>query len=223
MQLGMLWLVRDKLLGVPAFVKLVNWLLLSLVGLASLYMDWGYLQWQRRADSRFAPSQWETPLLCNDVSHWLVASLESALQGFLAKVQCAIDSCDQWDFLPYFKSHWHPCTAVQGDCERVNIYLEQEVWKSETSNHKLKCGVTVTQQIINWRAGSLWPWKLKFINTKCNLFFAMGLIIQSVWSSTQSMAGTLSFSVQNFKIRARARHLEAGVLDACGTHCKHAY
>ena len=32
-----------------------------------------------RADSRFAPSQWETALLCNDVSHWLGTSLESAL------------------------------------------------------------------------------------------------------------------------------------------------
>ena len=32
-----------------------------------------------RADSRLAPSQWETALLCNDVSHWLGASLESAL------------------------------------------------------------------------------------------------------------------------------------------------
>ena len=32
-----------------------------------------------RADSRFAPSQWETALLCNDVSHWLGLSLESAL------------------------------------------------------------------------------------------------------------------------------------------------
>ena len=31
-----------------------------------------------RADSRFAPSQWETALLCNNVSHWLGASLESA-------------------------------------------------------------------------------------------------------------------------------------------------
>ena len=30
-------------------------------------------------DSRFAPSQWETSLHCNDVSHWLGASLESAL------------------------------------------------------------------------------------------------------------------------------------------------
>ena len=25
-----------------------------------------------RADSSFAPSQWETALLCNDVSHWLI-------------------------------------------------------------------------------------------------------------------------------------------------------
>ena len=32
-----------------------------------------------RADSRFAPSQWETVLLRNDVSHWLGANLESAL------------------------------------------------------------------------------------------------------------------------------------------------
>ena len=34
---------------------------------------------KRRADSRFVPSQWETALHCNDVSHWLGASLESAL------------------------------------------------------------------------------------------------------------------------------------------------
>ena len=32
-----------------------------------------------RADSRFAPSQWETALLCNDVSQWLGASIVSAL------------------------------------------------------------------------------------------------------------------------------------------------
>ena len=31
-----------------------------------------------RADSEFAPSQWETALLCNAVSHWLGANLESA-------------------------------------------------------------------------------------------------------------------------------------------------
>ena len=36
--------------------------------------------WRYRADSRFAPSQWETALFCNDVSHWLGTSLESALK-----------------------------------------------------------------------------------------------------------------------------------------------
>ena len=36
---------------------------------------------KHRADSRFAPSQWETALLCNDISHWLGASLESALSA----------------------------------------------------------------------------------------------------------------------------------------------
>ena len=30
-------------------------------------------------DFRFVPSQWETALLCNDVSHWLSANLESVL------------------------------------------------------------------------------------------------------------------------------------------------
>ena len=34
------------------------------------------------ADSRFASSQWETALLCNDVSQWLGASLESAVRLF---------------------------------------------------------------------------------------------------------------------------------------------
>ena len=34
-----------------------------------------------RADSRFAPSQWETSLQSNAVSHWLSANLESALNA----------------------------------------------------------------------------------------------------------------------------------------------
>ena len=34
-----------------------------------------------RADSRFGSNQWETALLCSNVSHWLGANLESALWG----------------------------------------------------------------------------------------------------------------------------------------------
>ena len=41
-----------------------------------LLMTWWHIF---RVDSRFSPSQSERPLLCNSVSHWLGASLESAL------------------------------------------------------------------------------------------------------------------------------------------------
>ena len=36
-----------------------------------------------RADSRFAPSQWETALQSNAVSHWLGTNLESALKTII--------------------------------------------------------------------------------------------------------------------------------------------
>ena len=48
-----------------------------------------------RADHMFAPSQWETALQSNDVSHWLGANLESAL--------CIIVS----DSVPGY--YWYPC------------------------------------------------------------------------------------------------------------------
>ena len=41
-----------------------------------------------RADCRFAPSQWETALLCNDVSRWLGANLQSALGTETIAVHC---------------------------------------------------------------------------------------------------------------------------------------
>ena len=37
-----------------------------------------FLELDHRTDSWLAPSQWETALLCNDVSHWLGAKLKSA-------------------------------------------------------------------------------------------------------------------------------------------------
>ena len=36
--------------------------------------------YQDQADSKFASSQWDTVLFCNDASHWLGASIESALR-----------------------------------------------------------------------------------------------------------------------------------------------
>ena len=39
-----------------------------------------------RGDFRFVSSQWETALLSNAISHWLGASLESALQYYCREV-----------------------------------------------------------------------------------------------------------------------------------------
>ena len=39
-----------------------------------------FIHYRLKADSRLAPSQWETSLQSNVVSHWLGANLESALQ-----------------------------------------------------------------------------------------------------------------------------------------------
>ena len=39
----------------------------------------GSCEMYARTDSRFAPSKWEPGLFCNNVSHWLNASLESAM------------------------------------------------------------------------------------------------------------------------------------------------
>ena len=61
----------------------------------SLAENWKYWSTadvtEYRADSRLAPSQWETALLCNDVSHWLGASLESALEYLTQAVPIAGD------------------------------------------------------------------------------------------------------------------------------------
>ena len=42
------------------------------------------------ADSRLAPSQWETSLQSNAVSHWLGANLESALCLYLVWLKTPI-------------------------------------------------------------------------------------------------------------------------------------
>ena len=44
-----------------------------------------------RADYRFAHSQWETPLLCNNISHWLCTNLESALISQRHNINLPVD------------------------------------------------------------------------------------------------------------------------------------
>ena len=54
--------------------------------LNSLGLTWISVLYHR-ADSRLAPSQWETSLQSNAVSHWLGANIESALDHHLPRPQ----------------------------------------------------------------------------------------------------------------------------------------
>ena len=49
-----------------------------------------------RADSRFAPSQWEMALLCNDVSHWLGANLESRFASSQWETMLLCNDVSHW-------------------------------------------------------------------------------------------------------------------------------
>ena len=51
------------------------------------------LHFHNRADSRFAPSQWETSLQSNAVSHWLCANLESALLQYIPIIILLLVCC----------------------------------------------------------------------------------------------------------------------------------
>ena len=51
------------------------------------------LHYYNRADSRFAPSQWEMSLQSNAVSHWLCANLESALLQYIPIIILLLVCC----------------------------------------------------------------------------------------------------------------------------------
>ena len=76
-----------------------------------LFPSW---QWERRFGSRFAPSQRETALLCNDVSHWLGANLESALRVCM-KSRIVSHACVTQPWNGCIPSTWHIFFRVSWD------------------------------------------------------------------------------------------------------------
>ena len=69
------------------------------------------------AGSRFAPSQWETALLCDDVSHWLGTSLDSALYCINHKNMTA-----------------KPTMLIPTSCQ---LQPHASVWKMSTSEYRI--------------------------------------------------------------------------------------
>ena len=110
------YLMLTKVFFKPFGIARSQWVKCFLLKESLIYIHWNFLYYNWylriivyqnrnifmqenavRADSRFAPSQWETPLLCNDVSHWLGLYLESAL----AVMNCS--ACSEPIFLLWLK------------------------------------------------------------------------------------------------------------------------
>ena len=66
-----------------------------------------------RADSWFAPSQWETSLQSNAVSHWLGANLESALY------------VDWWISYSYLSTQFSCWVTVSMACEQYRVMSQE--------------------------------------------------------------------------------------------------
>ena len=86
-----------------------------------------------RADSMFQPSQWETALLCNDVSHWLGANLWSTSSIYFNKTQ-KLSHCDKFlvgENIRFDKPDWpyvdaYIMTSSNGNIFRVTSPLHGE-------------------------------------------------------------------------------------------------
>ena len=110
------WLPQTHLTtAFRALIGEITWEMVSdglrLATLNRLHGKWCKVSWvsgraslpsedRLRANSRFASSQWETALLCNDVSHWLDANIESALRLLATKTDDELTETDtvraQW-------------------------------------------------------------------------------------------------------------------------------
>ena len=87
----------------PVFLRLI-----------ACYRSGNKIVWtNHRVDSRFVPSQWETSLQSNAVSHWLCANLESAL-GYASTGLSVLRSLvsDALGSIPAARlNDWWPCTG----------------------------------------------------------------------------------------------------------------
>ena len=113
---------------------------------------------------RFAPSQWETALLCNGVSHWLGANLESALhcnRPLAQTPQCT-----------------NPTSHIAPLCKR-NMY-------AHSCNKVVHCGIWDWCVIFLWGIVGFVRWICNDDIGTCTRFqhywpFVMGILSSPAW------------------------------------------
>ena len=91
-------------------------------------------QWEYRADSRLVPSQWETSLQSNAVSHWLGANLESALDYYdkfvAVELHCRTFQSISWSSATILHSHVTPLRQMftSVGCRAILLQSHCNLW-----------------------------------------------------------------------------------------------
>ena len=130
-----------------------------------------FLACKCRADSRFVPGQWETALLCNNVSHWMGANLESALQMILSSQPCGVLN----DIASYYHQRrsaiWAPFHK-----QKMSIWLKLSqvilTWIIIQSGHKFTC---VAPAKLLWHVQNV-TWSHHYFTYQSNINLCHDLI-----------------------------------------------
>ena len=125
---------------------------ISGVGLDGFGLGWGlgvrlFCHWYFRADSMLAPSQWETSLQSNAVSHWLGANLESALYFIVLVALC------RFFFVVGF-------LAINYDFTRIKSFFSHYSmvrWLLLSSSQSLRCGLLPS---LSFGLSRSWHWNI---------------------------------------------------------------
>ena len=138
-----------------------------------------------RADSWFAPSQWETALLCNDVSHWLGANLESVL--ILIKSESHLPVVNESNSRPNLPFPGFPADSVVSDWQLATVgyvmygnmcWLGMETLAENTG--------------VDIELGNQWPICKVMIYYSLHLRHINGLVQEIHYSSASAMELCLS-------------------------------
>ena len=98
-----------------------------------------------RADPRFAPSQWETSLQSNGVSHWLDANLETALTSGW--------NCQPW---PNRSQNWMFVHSII-------ILSNSQQFPTSSSQNQVELGEWATRHFMHCLTIELWDSKIRYL------------------------------------------------------------
>ena len=151
---------------------------------------WDHSGQCNKADSRFAPSRWETAFLCNNVSHWLGASLESSLcNGYSLIV--SVDADTIRTKTESIKLHFNIKIAFPDIGIAIMKYkMAVSLWGTLCS--EIKMLINQNNKIIQY----FWPWPCAVICT-CFLYTPISWlpVRWAIWLPQWSPASCLCFTL----------------------------